>query len=49
MVITIPKRQCLRCGHRWMLKKEKEPTVCPKCMSPYWNIPRKEKGDVNGR
>ncbi len=23
--------------------KEKLPIVCPKCKSPYWNIPRKNK------
>ena len=33
----IPKRTCKRCGHTWLLKREQEPTVCPKCKSPYWN------------
>jgi len=22
----------------------RDPLVCPKCKSPYWNIPRKKKG-----
>ena len=34
--------KCERCGHEWLPRdKEQEPTVCPKCKSPYWNIPRK--------
>lgn len=32
---------CLRCGHKWLPRQE-QITVCPKCMSPYWNIPKKE-------
>ena len=35
--------QCERCGHEWPPKTEAEPTWCPKCKSPYWNRPRKEK------
>ena len=42
MVINIYK--CLRCGHEWAgrLKRElkREPKVCPKCNSPYWNKPK---------
>jgi len=39
---------CERCGHTWVsrLKTQnpnKKPIVCPKCKSPYWNIPRKNK------
>lgn len=36
--------QCERCGHQWVKRGEDEPKVCPKCKSPYWNVPRK-KGD----
>lgn len=31
---------CLRCGHEWVSRKER-PYVCPKCKSPYWNVPKK--------
>jgi len=31
---------CLRCGHGWMPRQSKEPKVCPKCNSAYWNKPK---------
>lgn len=39
---------CERCKHIWVsrLIKGNEkmlPVVCPKCKSPYWNKPRKNK------
>jgi rubrerythrin len=34
---------CERCGHQWIPKGNEEPRVCPKCKSPYWNKPRKNK------
>jgi len=39
---------CLRCGHNWRPKSDKLPKVCPnpKCKSPYWNKPRKEKKEA---
>ncbi len=41
--ITIMGYKCERCGHEWIPNDaEKEPKVCPKCKSPYWNIPKKE-------
>ncbi len=41
--------RCERCGHEWVPRNEKdEPRVCPKCKSPYWNRPRKEKGERDG-
>lgn len=34
--------QCERCGHKWSPRDGgAEPSVCPKCKSPYWNKPRK--------
>jgi predicted Zn-ribbon and HTH transcriptional regulator len=40
----IPGYVCERCGHVWAPQnKDKKPTICPKCKSPYWNIARKEK------
>jgi hypothetical protein len=51
---SMPKVQvwgyrCERCGHAWLPRKpepgqpEREPRTCPKCKSPYWNVPRKQK------
>lgn len=34
---------CLRCGHMWK-SAGKNPTVCSKCHSPYWDQPRKATG-----
>ncbi len=28
---------CLRCEHAWIPRQSREPKVCPKCNSPYWN------------
>lgn len=42
MKIIVDGYKCERCGHEWVKRKDKEPLVCPKCKSPYWNIPRKE-------
>lgn len=38
--------ECNRCKHQWIPKQKgspKVPAVCPKCKSPYWNKPRKNK------
>jgi len=34
---------CERCAHKWIARANSvhKPIVCPKCKSPYWNIPRK--------
>jgi predicted Zn-ribbon and HTH transcriptional regulator len=38
---------CNRCGHKWNPRAPKEPKVCPKCKSPYWNKPRVFKQNLN--
>jgi len=42
---------CLRCDHIWIRRKATPPKNCPKCISPYWNKPRRvkksEKKDEN--
>ena len=45
---TVWAFRCERCEHEWIPRKpwsegKPLPTVCPKCKSPYWNKPRKEK------
>lgn len=40
--ITVMGYRCERCNHEWIPRdSEQEPSVCPKCKSPYWNRPRK--------
>jgi len=39
--ITVMGYRCERCDHEWIPNSEREPSVCPKCKSPYWNRPRK--------
>jgi len=35
--------RCERCRHEWIPRNwENKPKVCPKCKSPYWDIPRKK-------
>ena len=48
--IMIPGYLCERCSHNWTPRKgsdgkTKPPIVCPKCKSPYWNIPKNDKKD----
>ena len=39
---------CERCGEDIKLKNpERMPIACARCKSPYWRIPRKQKGNVN--
>ena len=33
-------RSCKRCGHEWRPRQDEPPVQCPKCRSPYWDIPR---------
>lgn len=40
--ITVMGYRCERCNHEWIPRgTEQQPSVCPKCKSPYWNRPRK--------
>ena len=39
--IELPKFTCLRCGHVWIPRKPVTPRICPKCKSPYWDVPRR--------
>lgn len=40
--IKVKGFQCERCGHIWIPRKNII-KVCPKCKSPYFNVPRKIK------
>lgn len=39
--ITLKGYRCRRCGHQWVPRRIfgeiREPRVCPRCRSPYWN------------
>jgi len=42
--ITLMGYRCERCKHEWIPKNAKtRPKVCPKCKSPYWHLPRRNK------
>lgn len=41
--IIVKKCKCERCSHDWITRSNDTPKVCPKCKSPYWNTPRKNK------
>lgn len=42
--VLIVGNKCYRCSHEWKPDNAKEqPRVCPKCKSPYWDRPRREK------
>ena len=40
MVMLMDYANCLRCGHRWVRRQEREPVQCPECRSPFWNRKR---------
>ena len=36
--------RCERCEHEWRPRNiDEPPRVCPKCKSPYWDLPRRDK------
>jgi len=39
--MTMPRHECLRCGHVWLPRIEKKPARCPQCTSKAWNRPPK--------
>lgn len=41
--ISLRGYECYRCNHKWIPRDNEKPKVCPKCKSPYWDTPRKEK------
>lgn len=43
--IIVEGYKCERCKHEWIprTKVNEEPTICPKCKSPYWDKPKKNK------
>ena len=42
ITVKVIKNKCERCGHEWIPRK-KDVRICPKCKSPYFDIPRKKK------
>ena len=34
--------KCERCGHEW-ISRIKNPKLCPKCKSAYWDVEKKKK------
>jgi predicted Zn-ribbon and HTH transcriptional regulator len=44
--VSVEGYKCERCGHVWVprLYGKKQPVICPKCKSPYWNKPRQGQG-----
>jgi len=43
--INLPKYTCERCGHSWIPRNNKKPSLCPRCKSYKWNIPKKKKNE----
>ena len=41
-IVMMQGFECERCRYRWVPRNtaKKEPSICPKCKSPYWNKPR---------
>ncbi len=45
-VVLLPPSEytCTRCGHTWQPQQAKQPRICPKCKSPYWDRPKGTTG-----
>ena len=44
--IKLDGYKCERCGHVWLPRiydNDKDPVICPKCKSPYWNRPKEQQ------
>ena len=39
--MTVTERQCKRCNHKWVQRKnpKERPCQCPHCKSPQWDHP----------
>jgi Zn finger protein HypA/HybF involved in hydrogenase expression len=44
---TNEPRECLRCGHSWVPRKDKRPVACPRCKSYTWDVPSSEGYSLN--
>lgn len=44
--MKLKKLECKRCEYEWVARTE-APRVCPKCKSPYWNVPRRQVKSSN--
>jgi len=40
--ITVDGYKCERCRYKWIARKKVYPRVCPKCKSPYWDVPKRK-------
>ena len=55
-IVTLKQKgyKCNRCEHEWVPREAhalgRDPKVCPKCKSPYWDRPRQgePKGSQDG-
>ena len=45
--IKLPTLTCTRCGATWHPRTEgKPPKRCPKCRTPYWDTPRRNRSPL---
>ena len=42
---AVPKiHTCQRCDHVWASRASNpDPTICPKCKTPYWRVPPRHR------
>lgn len=38
-IVKLPRLKCLRCGHVWIPRSERDIRLCPKCKSIRWDEP----------
>lgn len=44
VLIAVMGYSCDRCAHQWVPRRNgRDPVVCPRCKSPYWNRPKRSE------
>lgn len=41
--LNVWKCTCEKCGCEWISKSTRQPKVCTRCKSAYWNVPKEKE------
>ena len=39
VMAELPNLSCVRCGHKWIARRNRRPFACPRCQSTCWDEP----------
>ena len=46
---TLPRNQCLSCGHVWTPRRDGRAVACPKCFDRRWDEEKEQVSDNKNR